>query len=189
MGCSTSSLPVPHHLPEIYSLRKDNWEKDVLYLSSKLNRHWTKTGVSGIIDQLLWSLSTLLLQHPSLQTRTGDRKCTVVKFATPWTVARQAPLLMGFSRQEYWSGLWFPPPGGSSWPKDWTHISCISCIAGRFFTRWAIKEAPWNFSGKNTGVGCHLLLQGKTTFPALWTVYHWATWEASTCDMNQGLNF
>ena len=31
-------------------------------------------------------------------------------FATPWTVARQAPLSMGFSRQEYWSGLPFPFP-------------------------------------------------------------------------------
>ena len=29
---------------------------------------------------------------------------------TPWTVAHQAPLSMGFSRQEYWSGLPFPPP-------------------------------------------------------------------------------
>ena len=32
-------------------------------------------------------------------------------FATLWTVAHQAPLSMGFSRQEYWSGLPFPPPG------------------------------------------------------------------------------
>ena len=31
--------------------------------------------------------------------------------ATPWTAAYQAPLSMGFSRQEYWSGLPFPPPG------------------------------------------------------------------------------
>ena len=31
--------------------------------------------------------------------------------AIPWTVARQAPLSMGFSRQEYWSGLPFPSPG------------------------------------------------------------------------------
>ena len=30
---------------------------------------------------------------------------------TPWTVAYQAPLSMGFSRQEYWSGLLFPSPG------------------------------------------------------------------------------
>ena len=33
-------------------------------------------------------------------------------FATPWTVARQAPLSMGFSRQEHWSGLPCPPPAG-----------------------------------------------------------------------------
>ena len=38
--------------------------------------------------------------------------CSVVSdSATPWTVARQAPLSMGFSRQEYWSGLPFPSPG------------------------------------------------------------------------------
>ena len=30
---------------------------------------------------------------------------------TPWTIARQAPLSMGFSRQEHWSGLPYPPPG------------------------------------------------------------------------------
>ena len=33
-------------------------------------------------------------------------------FVTPWTVASQAPLSMEFSRQEYWSGLPFPSPGG-----------------------------------------------------------------------------
>ena len=32
-------------------------------------------------------------------------------FVTPWTVARQAPLSMGFPRQEYWSRLPFPAPG------------------------------------------------------------------------------
>jgi len=32
-------------------------------------------------------------------------------FATPWAVALQAPLFMEFSRQEYWSGLPFPPSG------------------------------------------------------------------------------
>ena len=32
-------------------------------------------------------------------------------FATPWTVSRQAPLSMGFFRQEYWSGFPFPSPG------------------------------------------------------------------------------
>ena len=37
-------------------------------------------------------------------------------FVTPWTVAHQAPLSMGFSRQQYWSGLPFPPPGDLSDP-------------------------------------------------------------------------
>ena len=37
---------------------------------------------------------------------------------TPWSVARQAPLSMRFSRQEYWSGLLCPSPGGSSQPRD-----------------------------------------------------------------------
>ena len=32
-------------------------------------------------------------------------------FATPWTIAHQAPLSMGFPRQEYWSGFPFPSPG------------------------------------------------------------------------------
>ena len=32
-------------------------------------------------------------------------------FVTPWTEACQAPLYMGFSRQEYWNGLPFPSPG------------------------------------------------------------------------------
>ena len=39
-------------------------------------------------------------------------------FASPGTVARQAPLSLGFFRQEYWSGLLCPPPGGSSQPRE-----------------------------------------------------------------------
>ena len=56
-------------------------------------------------------------------------------FVTLWTAARQAPLSMGFSRQEYYSGLPCPPPG------DQTHVSCVSSITGRFFTHWATWEA------------------------------------------------
>ena len=39
-------------------------------------------------------------------------------FATPWTVAYQAPPSMGFSRQEYWSWLPFPSPGSPSLQAD-----------------------------------------------------------------------
>ena len=55
-------------------------------------------------------------------------------FATLWTVAHQASLSMGFFRQENWNGLSFPPPGESFWSRDQTHVSCVSCIAGRDFT-------------------------------------------------------
>ena len=43
-------------------------------------------------------------------------------FATPWSVAYQAPPSMGFSRQEYWSGLPFPSPGDLPDPgvKPWS---------------------------------------------------------------------
>ena len=36
---------------------------------------------------------------------------SVCLFVTPWTIAHKAPLSIGFSRQEYWSGLLYPPPG------------------------------------------------------------------------------
>ena len=53
-------------------------------------------------------------------------------FATPWTVARQAPLSMGFSRQEHWSGLHCPPPGHL--PDSGIAPMSPALQAGRFFT-------------------------------------------------------
>ena len=48
-------------------------------------------------------------------------------FTTPWTSACQAPLSMGFSRQEYWNGLLLVPPRDLPDPgiKPTTHVSCI----------------------------------------------------------------
>ena len=58
------------------------------------------------------------LVAPMVKNLTAVRKKVKVKslrpfrlFATPWTVAYQAPPSMGFSRQEYWSGLPFPSLG------------------------------------------------------------------------------
>ena len=58
-------------------------------------------------------------------------------FVTPWTVALQAPLSMGFSRQEYWGEL--PPPGDLPDPR--IKPACLA-LAGRFFTTSATWEAP-----------------------------------------------
>ena len=46
-------------------------------------------------------------------------------FATPWTVAYQTPPSMGFSRQEYWSGLPSPSPGDLPDPRIVSYVSCI----------------------------------------------------------------
>ena len=81
-------------------------------------------------------------------------------FATQWTVSHQAPASMGFSKQEYWSGLPFPSPVSSldKVKKDsrlvvsdsvWPHGLWLTSIL-----------CPRNSPGKNTGLGCHSLLQG-----------------------------
>ena len=55
-------------------------------------------------------------------------------FATPWTVAHQAPLFMGFSRQEYWSRLPFPSPGDLPDPRREPASPMSPALAGGFFT-------------------------------------------------------
>ena len=57
---------------------------------------------------------------------------------TPWIVACQAPLSMGFSRQEYWSGLPFPSPRDLPNPGIKPRSPAL---AGRFFTSHATREA------------------------------------------------
>ena len=60
-------------------------------------------------------------------------------FATPWTVARQAPLFMGFPRQEYWTGLLFLYPGDFPHPE----IKPTSpALAGGFFTTEPPGKSP-----------------------------------------------
>ena len=65
-------------------------------------------------------------------------------FVTPWTTAHQAPLSMGFSRQEYWSGLPCPPPG--DFPGSGTEPGSLMspASAGRFFTMSATWDAPFS---------------------------------------------
>ena len=56
---------------------------------------------------------------------------------TLWTVARQAPLSMGFSRQEYWSGLLCPPPGELRDPGIEPASLRSPALVGRFITATA----------------------------------------------------
>ena len=61
-------------------------------------------------------------------------------FATPWTVAHQAPPSMGFSRQEYWSGLPFPSPGDLPDPGIKSGSPTLQADALPSATREAQKE-------------------------------------------------
>ena len=60
-------------------------------------------------------------------------------FVTPWTVAHQAPLSVGFPRQEYWSGRMVAISSSreSSQPSDRTWISCVSCNGEWILYYWS----------------------------------------------------
>ena len=79
-------------------------------------------------------------------------------FTTPWIAAYQAPPTMGFSRQEYRSGVPLPSPMHES--EKWSHsvVSNSSRPHGLQPTRLL---RSWDFPGKSTGVGCHCLLPWK----------------------------
>ena len=70
---------------------------------------------------------------------------------TPWTVALQAPLSMELSRQDYWSGLPFSPPGDL--PNPGTEPKSPALQADSLLSQPPGKP-------RNTGVGCLSLLQG-----------------------------
>ena len=61
---------------------------------------------------------------------------------TPWTVASQAPLFMGFSRQEYWSGLPFLSPAALPHPGIKPLLLASPALTGGLFTSRAPREAP-----------------------------------------------
>ena len=63
-------------------------------------------------------------------------------FATPWTVAHQAPLSMGFPRQGYWSVLLLPPPGNL---LNLEIEPTSPALAGRFFTT-ELPGKPWTLN-------------------------------------------
>ena len=77
-------------------------------------------------------------------------------FATLWTLAHQAPLSMGFSRLEYWSGLPFLTPGDLPNPGIETTSLASSALAGGFFTTEPLGQPK------------QLLECGKFKFCLLW---------------------
>ena len=99
----------------------------------------------------LWDLSYLTRLNPGprqwkrrVLTLTCVLSCFshVWLFATPRTVALQAPLSMGLSRQEYWSGLPLPSPRDLPYPGIELTSLTSPALVGRFFTTSTTWEAP-----------------------------------------------
>ena len=65
-------------------------------------------------------VSQFLPKEQTVKVKVKVKSLSPVRlFATPWTVTYQAPPSMGFSRQEYWSGVLFPSPGDLPDPGTW----------------------------------------------------------------------
>ena len=93
-------------------------------------------------------------------------------FETVWTVARQAPLSMAFSRQEYWSGLPCPPPGDLPDPGIEPTSLMSPVLAGRFFTTGITKEEvytstkPQSYIQQSTVMHTTLIFEKHIVFKA-----------------------
>ena len=75
----------------------------------------------------------------AIERGTVISRSVVSDSVTPWPVARQGPLSMGFSRQEYWGGLPGPSPGGLPHPEVEPASSWVSCIG-----RWVLYHCAKN---------------------------------------------
>ena len=83
----------------------------------------------------------------------------------------QAPLSLGFSRQEHWSGLPFPSPMHESDKWKWSHSAVSDSLWPHGLQPTRLLR-PWDFPGKSTGVGCHFLLGHKES----WVLKNWCFW-------------
>ena len=79
-------------------------------------------------------MKTHLKEHQTAQNFNVCIFSCVSLFATPWTVAHQAPPSLGLSWKEYWSGLPFPPPGDLPDPEILQVSPVAPALAGGLFT-------------------------------------------------------
>ena len=79
-------------------------------------------------------------------------------FSTPWTVAHQPPLSMRFSMQEHWSGLPFPSPKMKLKSESEVAPSCPT-LSDPMDCSLPDSSVHGIFQARDTGVGCHCLLQ------------------------------
>ena len=102
-------------------------------------------GLTLISPPIITIVMLFITTVPRLMVETNKLMSTVLScfshirlFATPWTTACQAPLSMGFSRQEYWVAI--PSSWGSPQPRNPTHVSCVSWTGRQTLYPWATWE-------------------------------------------------
>ena len=95
------------------------------------------------ITSRIWSEMKYIPEYLSLGKNGGGGGGLVAKscptLAIPWTVAHQAPVSMGFSRQKYWSGLPFPSPGGKNGKWNIIQHTPIDWISARVLQYWQLS--------------------------------------------------
>ena len=136
------------------------WDKSTFQVFSKFpSPSWMGTSADSTLPHYC---DHQLLQENVEKWSMWVRTQSCPTLVTPWTVAHQALLSMGFFRQEYLSGLSFPPPGGLPDPGNEPTSPASPASAGRFFT----TEPP----GKAREMHTHcvsLPSEGRASF-AIW---------------------
>jgi len=139
-----------HQLSEGRSKRWEEWEcwgqeqSETQNQTEKSYLPFALVKISGLLhlprpSEALACLLSVPSIYPSINSSNNSSVSHSIMSdtsATPWTVARQVPLSMGFSRPE-WVAISFSR--GSSQPKNQTQVSCI---AGRLFIVWATGKIP-----------------------------------------------
>ena len=116
----------------IWNLKHDT--EDLSIKQKQTHRHSKQTcGFQEGGSRIDWEFGIVVL----------SRLGRVQLFAALRTVACQAPLSMGFSRQEYWSGLPCPPPGDLPHPGIESLSLMSPALTGKFFTTSATWEATY----------------------------------------------
>ena len=120
-------------VPSVFSYRKFLWISQIFQINENIVK------INTIFSVLAYPQNISLPSHvPACMLSCFNH---VRLFGTLWIVASETPLSIGILQARILEWVTMPSSSRSSQRRDRTHGSCISCIAGRFFTHWTTWEA------------------------------------------------